>query len=109
MTFFPKNCALTNVELHNWQPVLNIFENISFNDEEYKRVLLSARTHWDCRYSLYLDDGWIYVYRSHVLIGRLQLKKLEEQWFIINPQLSGEMPFKDFCNALGNALYEGGK
>lgn len=106
-TFYPKNNALTNVELHNWQPVMNVFEDISFTEDEYKRVLLSAPTGWECRYGLYLDDGWIYVYRSHVLIGRFQMKQLEEQWFIVNPQLSGEMPFKSFVLAIGNALYEG--
>lgn len=106
-TFYPKNNALTNVELHTWLPVMNIFENISFSDEEHKSILLSAPTGWDCRYGLYLDDGWICIYRSHVLIGRFQMQKLEEQWFIINPQLSGEMPFKSFCIAIGNALYEG--
>ena len=35
------------------------------------------------------------------------MKRLEEQWFIVNPQLSGEMPFKSFVLAIGNALYEG--
>jgi hypothetical protein len=56
---------------------MNIFENISFSEEEHKLILLSAPTDWDCRYGMYLDDGWIYVYRSHVLIGRFQMKKLQ--------------------------------
>lgn len=106
-TFYPKNNSLTNVELHSWQPVMNVFENISFNEEEHDRILLSAPTGWECRYGMYLDDGWIYVYRSHVLIGRFQLEKLEKQWFIVNPQLSGECSFKDFCIALECAIYEG--
>ena len=105
--FYPKNNALTNVEQHSWQPVMNIFENISFSEEEHKLILLSAPTDWDCRYGMYLDDGWIYVYRSHVLIGRFQMKKFEGQWFVGNSQLSGEMPFKSFCIAIGNAMYEG--
>ncbi len=106
-SFYPKNCALTNVELHRWQPVLNIFENISFSEEEYMDILKSARTDWDCRYGMYLDDGWIYVYRSHVILGRFQMQKLEDCWFIINPQLSGEMPFKYFCLAIGCAMSDG--
>ena len=106
-TFYPKNNALTNVEQHSWQPVMNIFEDISFSEEEHKLVLLSAPTDWDCRYGLYLDDGWIYIYRSHILIGRFQMKKFEGQWFMENPQLSGEMLFKDFCIAIGNAMYDG--
>ena len=106
-TFYPKNCALTNVEIHQWENVNNPFDKVSFTNEEHDRILRSAKTHWDCRYGLYLDDGWIYVYRSHVLIGRFQIKAIQQQWYITNTQLSGEMPTNEFYAAIISAFYEG--
>lgn len=40
---------------------------------------MCSPTGWDNRYGLYLDDGWMYVYRSGCLIGRFQLKERSEK------------------------------
>lgn len=105
-TFFPKNQALTNVERHQWKPVSNPFDHILLTKEQRDRILLSAPTNWECRYGLYLDDGWIYSYRSGVLIGRFQLKEYDGIWRFDNLQL-GERNFKELCMAMNNAIYEG--
>ena len=104
--FYPKNCALTNVERHRWSDVSNMFDQIMLSEDEYKRILRCSPTSWDNRYGLYLDDGWLYVYRSYCLIGRFQLCKSDECWRISNTQLSGERPWSDFCLALFCALTE---
>lgn len=105
-SFYPKNNALTNVEWHHWQSVLNLFDRISFTKEEHRLILRCSPTGWDNRYGLYLDDGWMYVYRSKCLIGRFKLKHEGENWMITDTQLSGERSWKDFCQALSCALTE---
>lgn len=104
--FYPKNNALTNVERHKWKAVDNPFSNIVFTKEQRDRILLSAPTDWDCRFGLYLDDGWLYSYRSGVLIGRFQLKEYDEIWRLDNLQL-GERDYKDLCMAMSCAINEG--
>lgn len=106
-TFFPKNQALTNVERHKWKSVDNPFFYIILTKEQRNRILLSAPTNLECRYGLYLDDGWIYSYRSGVLIGRFQIKEESNDiWRIDNLQL-GERNFKELCMAMNCAIYEG--
>lgn len=104
--FYPKNNALTNVERHHWKAVKNPFSHIVLTKEQRDRILLSAPTDWDCRFGLYLDDGWVYSYRSGVLIGRFQLKEYDEIWRLDNLQL-GERDYKDLCMAMSCAINEG--
>lgn len=105
-TFYPKNRALTNVERHVWQSVANPFNHLVFSESDYRRIMKCSPTGWDNRYGLYLDDGRFYVYRSGYLIGRFQLTEEDGRWKISNTQLSGEKPWKEFCNALFCALTE---
>ena len=105
--FYAKNEALTNVEIHHWQDCYNVFEEIHFTDEDYSRIIKSAPTHWECRYGFYLDDGWIYIYRSGWLISRFKMMKIETSWAITQWQLSGERCYKDSITAFESALYEG--
>lgn len=87
--FFPKNRALTNVELHNWITIENPFQNIRINTELRRRILKAFDTGWEARYGFYLDDGWIYVYRSGVLLHRFQLHQNNDgQWNIVHLQRS---------------------
>ena len=74
--FFPKNRALTNVELHQWVEVNAPakIRDIVINKELGRRILKAFDTGWDCRYGFYLDDGFIYVYRSGVLLCRFKLE-----------------------------------
>ncbi len=105
--FYPKNEALTNVERHQFAPIYNLYEEVTFDDYERKRIMRSCETSFDCRYGFYLDDGWHYVYRGCRLIGRFKLAFHDKGWHITDTQLSGERPFRDFFIAISCALYEG--
>lgn len=104
--FYPKNEALTNVEWHKWYEVENLYHG-AFTEDQYKRVLISAPTDWDCRYGLYLDNGWMYLYRSCHLVGRFTFEQNDRDWRIGHVQLSCEHPLLDFWLALDCALSEG--
>ena len=73
--FFPKNRALTNVELHQWveTTIPEKYSKLIINKELHRRILKAFDTGWDCRYGFYLDDGRVYVYRSGVLLCRFNL------------------------------------
>ena len=86
-TFFPKNNARTNVERHTWKNAPCPFSDKVINKELKYRILKAFYTGWEDRYGFYLDDGWIYVYRSFILLARFQLKELEDGTYrIINYQ-----------------------
>ena len=44
--------------------VMSSLENRQFSPEEYRRHIRSSHTGWEYRYGIYLDDGWVYVYRN---------------------------------------------
>ena len=106
-TFFPKNNALTNVERHKWyNKPCSISEKI-ITKELRRRILKAFHTGWDDRYGFYLDDGWIYVYRSHRLLSRFVLtEQLDGTYRITNYQQSEESEMLDLQDeALENAIY----
>ncbi len=105
--FFPKNYSLTNVEWHHFTPVENPFGELLFTDAQYRRILRSSPTGWECRYGLYLDDGWMYIYRSGYLLGRFRLERFGEDWKITSLQHSGEQSYGILCVGLSCALIEG--
>lgn len=87
--FFPKNRALTNVERHKWSPIENPFKDIQIDAELRRRILKAFDTGWEARYGFYLDDGWIYVYRSGILLHRFQLQQNKDGlWTIARLQRS---------------------
>lgn len=74
-TFFCKNDAMTNVELHPWLSA-NLpepYTKLPINKELYRRILKAFTTSSDYKYGLYLDDGRIYVYRSGFLHCRFKI------------------------------------
>lgn len=107
-TFYPKNCALTNVELHNWIVYPNKFEDYRLEEHEKKQILKAGRTGWDNRYGIYLDDGWLYCYRSYSLLARFKLRFFEgsHTYMIDDFQISGEHHISESINGVENALYE---
>ena len=107
--FIAKNQVRTNVEYHHWKPCANLFEDIVFTEEEYILMLQAALPTWDCRYGFYLDDGWIYIYRSRCLISRFKMEKSEQGWRITKWELSGELGFKDSLSAFNYTLLDGCK
>ena len=90
--FFPKNSALTNVERHIWSPYESIMENSRYSPEEHRKQIRSSYTGWEYRYGLYLDDGWVYVYRSAVLLARFRYVQEESCYVIRYVQKSEEHP-----------------
>ena len=105
--FFPKNNALTNVERHNWYDKPCPMSEKVITEELRRRILKAFHTGWDDRYGFYLDDGWIYVYRSHRLLNRFVLtEQLDGTYRITHYQQSEEsekLELKD--EALENAIY----
>ncbi|MGM9785567.1 MAG: hypothetical protein ACI3ZS_01840 [Candidatus Cryptobacteroides sp.] len=101
--FFPKNSALTNVERHIWTPYRSDFEDKRFTEDEYRKHLRSSYTGWENRFGLYLDDGWVYVYRSSHLIARFRYVQEDRCYIIRDVQHSEERP--DFTDiAIQEAL-----
>lgn len=105
--FFAKNNALTNVERHNWSDCEIRFW-MEYSLEERAKILKANATGWENRYGLYLDDGWIYCYRSGVLLMRFKLNEYEPShtYRIESTQLSGEMSYVDSCSGFICALQE---
>ena len=89
--FYPKNNATTNVERHIWKDIQTPYENREVSEELRGRVLKAFSPDWDNLYGFYLDDGWVYIYRSYVLLNRFRLDKLDDStWVMRNIQASGE-------------------
>jgi len=103
-SFFPKNESLTNVNKHTWKKI-----HVPYNkclDEDAKRKLLKAGpTGWDNRYGLYLDDGWIYCYRSGIILLRFRMESCGHDYRLVDFQLSDERDIHDAINGLYDALH----
>ena len=66
------------------------FENRQFSPEDYRRHIRSSHTGWEYRYGIYLDDGWVYVYRSAVLLARFRYVQEGRFYIIKNVQKSDQ-------------------
>lgn len=91
--FFKKNCALTNVKKHKWSPSYEDVHKYEFSEEEHYHLIRAWYTDWENRYGFYLDDGWIYFYRSQVLICRFQFHKKQDGKYIIIKLEDGDDKF----------------
>lgn len=106
--FFPKNSALTNVEKQEWSDYPSKLEGMAISEEQRKAILKAFYTGWDDRYGLYLDNGWVYTYRSEVLIARFRIVPADKGYAIVNLQRSKEKP--DLTEtAVQDALYSAQK
>lgn len=90
--FFKKNDALTNVERHTFVHAKSDFDGMKITPEERRHILLSFPTGWENRFGFYLDDGWVYVYRSHYLLGRFKILPKNGSFVISHVQQSDELP-----------------
>ena len=102
--FFPKNCAKTNVERHVWTPVENIYADKKISYELRRRIQKAFYISSDDRYGFYLDDGWVYVYRSFRLICRFKLVEEKDGIYRITRIERSEEAI-DYKKAMMEAMY----
>lgn len=103
-TFFAKNCAMTNVERHVWKDVANPYGDKIISRELRRRILKAFQPTFDDRYGFYLDDGYIYVYRSCRVLNRFKLSSMSDGTFrIVELQASEEAGYQ--LGAIQEALY----
>lgn len=89
--FFKKNDALSNVERHHWTNEENPLADFPVNSELRRRMMKAFETGYEHRYGVYLDNGWFYIYRSHCILHRYQLKQVSDgEWRICNLQKSND-------------------
>ena len=102
--FFKKNDALSNVERHHWTEIDNPYSDRVIDEDTKKKLYRAYVTDWDNRYGVYLDDGWLYVYRSRCVILRFKLADRSDNTYrIIDLQMSND----NHANVedLGEVLY----
>lgn len=102
--FFKKNDALSNVEKHCWQDIDNPYSDWEIDEDKKKKLFRAYFTDWDNRYGVYLDEGWLYVYRSRCILLRFKLAALQDNTYrIVDMQMSND----DHANVedLGEVLY----
>lgn len=103
-TFFAKNCAMTNVERHVWKDVANPYGDKLISRELRRRILKAFQPTFDDRYGFYLDDGYIYVYRSCRVLNRFRLVSVSDGTYrIMDLQASEEAGYQ--LGAIQEALY----
>ena len=103
-TFFAKNCAMTNVERHVWKDVANPYGDKIISRELRRRILKAFQPTFDDRYGFYLDDGYIYVYRSCRVLNRFRLVSVSDGTYrIMDLQASEEAGYQ--LGAIQEALY----
>ena len=102
--FFPKNNAMTNVEKHNWVDVPNSIKDKVITRELRRRILKAFHTSHDYKFGLYLDDGWIYLYRSFHLLNRFILSKQEDDTYRITHFQATDLKHSS-TEPLSEALY----
>ena len=102
--FFPKNSALTNVEKHQWSAYSSKFEGMKITSEQKTALLRAFYTGWEDRYGFYLDNGWIYTYRSGYLLAKFRIIPEGDSFSIVNLQ-HAEEPQVEADLAIEVALY----
>ena len=103
-TFYAKNCAMTNVERHVWKDVANPYVDKIISRELRRRILKAFQPTFDDRYGFYLDDGYIYVYRSCRVLNRFRLVSVSDGTYrIMDLQASEEAGYQ--LGAIQEALY----
>lgn len=91
--FFKKNDALTNVERLHFMPIQSRYEGHVITAEQRRRILRAFVTGWEDRFGFYLDNGFVYLYRSHYLLGRFKIIPCGEDSFrSVNVSYTQEFP-----------------
>lgn len=103
-TFFPKNNANTNVEKHEWYNITNPFKNNIITEEIHRRILKAFQPSFDFRYGFYLDDGFVYVYRSGRVLQRFKLNRQNDGTYRIS-HLQSTKSAPTLYDPINEALY----
>ena len=103
-TFFPKNCAAANVEKHQWHDVPNPYKDKIITPELHRRILKAFQPCFDYRFGFYLDDGFVYVYRSGWVLQRFRLVYQGDGSYRITTLQSSEC-VSESDNPIKEALY----
>lgn len=103
-TFFPKNCAATNIEKHQWHEAFNPYKDKVVTPELRRRILKAFQPCFDYRFGFYLDDGFVYVYRSGWVLQRFNLVNQGDGTYRITNLQSAECVSKS-DNPISEALY----
>lgn len=92
--FFPKNCALTTVDRQTYSPCDSKFDGMVISSDSKDRILRAFVTNWDDRFGFYLDDGWVYCYRSFNILGRFRIAYDTDKsnYRITSVQTTGSVP-----------------
>ena len=103
--FFPKNDALTNVEIQQFKHYQSRYENFQISAETRRRIHVAFETGWEDRFGFYLDNGWIYLYRSHFVLGRFQIVPNGNDYRIRNIQITASNPSENLDVQFESALH----
>lgn len=80
--FWAKNDSRTNIERHIYTYIESRFNNLRVSGEIHRRILKSFAPDWDHRFSFYKDNGWVYLCRSGLILGRFRFR-YDNGYFII--------------------------
>lgn len=103
--FFPKNNALTNVEIQHFKPFKSRYENWQISAETRRRILIAFHTDWENRFGFYLENGWVYLYRSHFVLGRFKIESDGDDFRIRNIQITTSNPMDNLDIQFESALH----
>ena len=93
LRFQPKNNCSTNVEHHIWEDIYNPYVGNVFSECAYKCLMKSFAPDWDNRFSIYLDNGRFYVYRSGRILCRFKMERTLNSYILCNLQKTADTPY----------------
>ncbi len=102
--FYPKNRADTNVERHHYRKVVNPFAFIKISKSDHDSILRAYEPNMMNPYGFYLEDGWIYLYRDSVILGRFETTQINDGWRISTLQATDDVPFWAFLDAMAETI-----
>ncbi len=107
-TYYPKNRADTNIERHHYRKVVNPFAFIKLEKGEYEKILHAYEPSMIKPYGFYLEDGWIYLYRDTIILGRFDFAPIDDGWRISNLHTTDDKPYWALLDAMAEAIADCG-
>ena len=82
--FFGKNMCRTNVEQHKWLNIINFYHKVKISEIQKSKIFMAHKYDDGNPYSIYLDNGWLYLYHDNVVLCRFQLLKKDKGYYLID-------------------------